>query len=558
MLHHLQHIVDLVEICRLKGIRHVVVSPGSRNAALIKLFASNNNFKLHSIVDERSAGFYGLGMAIATHEKVALLSTSGTAVINFGPALCEAYYQRIPLIAITADRPEHLIDQQDNQTIRQHNIFQNYIKQSITLLQPLKDTNQQLEQTANIDTILNTAVEGIPGPVHINVPIDEPFYIEMPEKAKSYLTQPSKPVAKAQINKIAEHWKSSNKIMIIAGEMLPNEQLNQIIHKVAESRSVIVFAEPISNLKGTNIIQQIDPLFWKLNHMEDSDFIPDFLISFGGPVVSKHLKIWLQKHPEIIHFRISEAEDHIDTYQNLNKNIIGEVDQILSNLPALEHSESNYKDAWNQLATHCQQMHHQFLQSVEFSDLKVYHQISKQLPKGSVLHIGNSAPIRYLQLFNLNTTNGVYSNRGVSGIDGCVSTASGFATLNKHLNILVVGDLSFLYDSNALWNRAFPKNLKIIVINNNGGAIFSMIPGPDRQEGFEEFMQAHHPVNFEFLAKAYGINYTECHNEQNLDKSINNLFQSTEASLLVIHTSENDSALIYKKYVSAFVNTKES
>ncbi|MBN2262657.1 MAG: 2-succinyl-5-enolpyruvyl-6-hydroxy-3-cyclohexene-1-carboxylic-acid synthase, partial [Prolixibacteraceae bacterium] len=139
MMHHLQHITDLVEICRLKGIQQVVVSPGSRNAPLIKAFAAKPFFKLHSIVDERSAGFYALGIALASQQAVALLCTSGTAVLNYCPALAEAYYQRVPLVAITADRPEELIDQQDNQTIRQINVFQNYVKDSIHLHQPLHD-----------------------------------------------------------------------------------------------------------------------------------------------------------------------------------------------------------------------------------------------------------------------------------------------------------------------------------------------------------------------------------------------------------------------------------
>ena len=136
MTHHLQHIADLVEICRLKGIQQIVVSPGSRNAPLIELFHSYHEFKLHSIVDERSAAYYAHGIALATQKPVALICTSGTAVLNYGPALAEAYYQRVPIIAITADRPEELIDQQDNQTIRQKNVFQNFVKGSLHLERP--------------------------------------------------------------------------------------------------------------------------------------------------------------------------------------------------------------------------------------------------------------------------------------------------------------------------------------------------------------------------------------------------------------------------------------
>lgn len=549
MLHHLQHIVDLVEICRLKGIQHVVVSPGSRNAGLIKLFASSSNFKLYSIVDERSAAFYGLGIAIATQEKVAILSTSGTAVLNFGPALCEAFYQRIPLIAITADRPEHLIDQQDNQTIHQQNIYQNYVKQSINLKQPLLNLKEQLEQVDLINKILNIATEGISGPVHINVPIDEPFYIEMPEKADNYKIIAPDSIKQSSFSTLLKKWKQSTRTIILCGKMLPNEKLNNTLNKLAENSSIIILAEPISNIKGKYFFQQLDQLFWRLNSQPNNDLVPDLLISVGGPVVSKHLKLWLQRGSDVEHFRISEAPDQIDTYNNLNENIIANPITLFESLSGTDKINSNYRNSWDHLSTEVLNIQEQFIEKIPFSDLKVYATISSKIPKNIKLHIGNSAPIRYAQLFNLTNANQVYSNRGVSGIDGSVSTAAGYSTINKNLNILLVGDLSFLYDSNALWNKNFPDNLKIIVINNSGGGIFSIIPGPDQQEGYNEFMLAHHPVNLELLVKAFNIDFLECNNQNQLVDTIHQLFNNPKAAILVVNTPQAINADIYKKLI---------
>ncbi|MDA3930276.1 MAG: 2-succinyl-5-enolpyruvyl-6-hydroxy-3-cyclohexene-1-carboxylic-acid synthase, partial [Prolixibacteraceae bacterium] len=260
MLHHLQHIVDLVEICRLKGIQQVVVSPGSRNAPLIKLFSSNPFFKLHSIVDERSAAFYGLGISLSSRKPVALLCTSGTAVLNYAPALAEAYYQHIPLIAITADRPEELIDQQDNQTIRQVNVYSNYIRKSIHLHQTLKGELELRAQHSSINKIINKSITGIQGPVHINVPISEPLYAEMPPCSSNIQISDHVNPATSSITELNNNWANCSKRLIICGEGQHNNTLNKQLNAIADDGNAIVLAEPISNITGKNILSEVDRL----------------------------------------------------------------------------------------------------------------------------------------------------------------------------------------------------------------------------------------------------------------------------------------------------------
>ena len=549
MIHHLQHIVDLVEICQLKGIQHVVVSPGSRNVPLIKLFAENQCFKMHSIVDERSAAFYGLGIALAIQKPVILLCTSGTAVLNYAPALAEAYYQRIPLIAITADRPENLIDQQDNQTIRQANVFQNYIKDSIHLHLPVQDQFELEAQHYGINKVLNSAVSGIKGPVHINVPIAEPLYIELPLLSHKIKISDPEETETSNIEELLKAWNSSLKRMIICGEGAKNEKLSRLINSFAEK--AIVLAEPISNIKGEKIIAEVDRLIMNIETIESDDILPDLLISFGGPVVSKRLKQWLQKQKNLKHYRIAEEEDHIDTYGNLTKQLTGNLFGILKKLDGekIEISQEFIK-SWQAIYKQNKAAHENAFDGLPYSDIHVFNLLTKYLPVNCVLHLGNSSPVRYGQLFNLSVCDGVYSNRGVSGIDGCLSTAAGFASQSDKTNIIILGDLSFLYDSNGLWNSKLSKNLKIIVVNNEGGGIFRLIPGPTEMDAFDEFMETIHPVDIEKLVAAFGVEYFVSKSENELESTIHRFMESKSGpSLLEIKTPRLENAEVYKMYV---------
>lgn len=550
MIHHLQHIADLVEICRVKGIEQVVVSPGSRNAPLIRLFANENSFRLHSVVDERSAGFYGLGISLATQKPVALICTSGTAVLNYAPALAEAYYQHVPLIAMTADRPEELIDQQDNQTIRQINVFQNFIKGSINLPSPVKSDEELGIQHSSINSIINSSVEGIKGPVHINVPISEPLYVEMPNPSKNISISQSKTIESPVIEEILTAWKNAKKRMVLCGLNPVDEKLNITLNLLASQNQAIVLAEPISNIKGENIHSEIDRVMILVESDNSLDFQPDLLISMGGPVVSKRLKLWLQKQPNLKHFRLSEGDDQIDTYHNLTKTIIGKPIDVLTEIQNEKFtSEERFVSNWENTSLLSLQKHKEILSTIPYSDLKVFDIIMNNLPADCVLHLGNSSPVRYGQLFDTSVCNSVFSNRGVSGIDGCLSTAAGFASQSDQINVVILGDLSFLYDSNGLWNRNLSPNLRIVVINNQGGGIFRLIPGPSEKEYFEEFMEAHHPVDLKKLVTAYGVNYFSCDNQEELSNTFNRFVQSeTGPALLEIKTPKLDNAKIYSEY----------
>jgi 2-succinyl-5-enolpyruvyl-6-hydroxy-3-cyclohexene-1-carboxylate synthase len=556
MIHHLQHIVDLVEICRLKGIHDVVVSPGSRNSPLIKLFANDKSFHLHSIVDERSAGFYGLGISLSTQIPVALICTSGTAVLNYGPALAEAYYQHVPLIAITADRPEELIDQQDNQTIRQKSIFRNYIKDSFSIHLPVESIAELEIQHSFINEIINTSIEGIKGPVHINVPIPEPMNVDLPKPFKIKVISESKKIEPLIYYEIITAWRKAKKRMVLCGQNSVDEKLNDLLKQLAIQNQTVVLAEPISNIKGENIISGIEQMMLIVESDNSTKYKPDILLSMGGPVVSKQLKLWLQKQPNLKHFRISEVEDHIDTYHNLISSVIGKpADILVELLHESKTSGNSFVVNWKNASIFSFQKHQEFLVTAPYSDLKVFNIIMNNLPQGCALHFGNSSSVRYGQLFDSSGCSGVFSNRGVSGIDGCLSTAAGFASQSDQINFVIMGDLSFLYDSNGLWNRNLSPNLRIVVINNQGGGIFRLIPGNYEQDFFEEFIEAYHPVNLEKLVNAFGVNYYSCNNQEDLMNIFNEFIQSkTGPALLEINTPRLENALVYAEYIRKIKN----
>ncbi len=549
MVHHLQHIIDLVEICRLKGIQHVVVSPGSRNAPLIHQFASNGFFSLHSIVDERSAAFYGLGIAISKNLPVAILCTSGTAGLNFAPALAEAFYRHVPLVAITADRPAYLIGQQDNQTIRQSGMFRNFVKQSVHVEIPINSNDDLKHFHFEIGHVLNVAVTGIEGPVHINIPLEEPLYGEIPSISTNIGLDVPKKLLFDNTGELKSQWMKSQRRLIIIGQLDEADELGSVVRKMSDKGQVVVLAEPISNINGENFVAEIDRVMMHVELDQTDKFQPDLLISTGGYVVSKRLKNWLQKQ-NVPHFRISEELDGIDTYQNLTCNVTGNVALILSELSENEMScLPEYAEAWRLAYEVTNKLHNRFFDEAPFSDLKAFWQIMKALPKGSVLHLGNSSPIRYGQLFDLKKFCAVYANRGVSGIDGCVSTAAGFASQSHKSNFLIIGDLGFMYDSNGLWNRDFPANLKVIVLNNSGGGIFRLLEGAASISGFESYMEAHTPVSFEFIAKAFGFSFYHALNSEELEKQLAGFLNSTEPSILEVKTPAMHNPDVYAHYI---------
>ncbi len=544
----------LTDIFVKKGLREIVLSPGSRNAPVIISFTQHPGIEAVSVLDERSAAFFALGMAQQKQRAVAIACTSGSALLNYASAIAEAFYQKIPLLILTADRPPHLIDVGDGQTIRQENVFANYIKRSYSL--PLEITSETEKKKATL--LINEAIDQTqfpePGPVHINIPFDEPLYglTGKPETGNALDTFGKQPPVDEKTRQLfLQHWHKSRKTLILAGQGEPSEKLNIILQHLSEFQQVAVMTETTSNLHSPAFMDEIDNLITEIPDEEMADFQPEMLITIGTSIVSKKIKKLLRKYPAKNHWHISPSGEKRDTYFCLNGIIRTNADDFLTQEKEnLTENSGQYRSFWQRHKVIVLQKSKAFLAKTGWCDLKVYELLFREIPENTLLHLGNSTPVRYAQLFGSLPKFHYFSNRGVSGIDGQVSTAAGaaFAAKDK-INTIITGDLGFFYDSNALMNQNLTPNLKIIVINNGGGDIFRFIPGSDTSAQREKFFAAKHNWKAEMIAKAFDIYYLKAENEAELKNCLSEFYaENSRPALLEIFTSKVENAQILKEY----------
>ena len=539
------------------NIKHIVFSPGSRNAPLIATFPRYKEFTCYSIVDERSAAFFALGIAQKTGETVVLSCTSGSALLNYAPALAEAYYQKIPLLVISADRPENLIDRGDGQTIRQRNIYANYIKKSVQLPENPSTEEELTEyQTLVVEAIKITQFPD-KGPAHINIPFTEPIYgqkaKENPSLAQIEIIEKRANVLESEFEFLAKTWNSNSKKMIIIGQQKPNKLLNDILIEISKDPSVIVLTETTSNIWSPNFINCIDKTLGTIDSDKLDEYLPDLLITVNSSIVSKKVKAFLRKDKPFQHWYINKANEELDTYFHLSRVLPISPLDFFSRMKALSQTHtSNYKSDWLKQKKKAELNHVQFLNTVPYSDLTVFEVLLKNLPSNSNVHFTNSTPVRYSQLFNLNSTLTIDSNRGTSGIDGSISTAVGAAWMSKEITTVISGDLSFFYDSNALWNKYISPQLRIIVINNSGGGIFRFIEGPSKLPELEKFFETKHKRKARSLAIEAELEYHSADSLESLGTILKTFFNRSEkAKLLEVFTPNELNAEVLKDFFKA-------
>lgn len=568
----------VVSLCKAHNIKHVIISPGSRNAPLTIEFTHNNFFNCYSIVDERCAAFFALGIAQQTQMPVVLVCTSGSALLNYYPAIAEAFYSTIPIVVVSADRPKHLIDVGDGQTIKQKEVYANHVLYSANLKLDLKDedTKSQKEELPIFKNIENKLERFIglqndiqnfnetevhkaltiahlqSGPVHINCPFEEPLYQsdEMPDINIKSLRLESKQehIDKDQLNDCLDVWQKSKKKLILVGVLQPNAIEEKWLDALAKDNSVIVFTETTSNLHHSDIFSEIDKVIAPLNTEEFKALQPDLLITFGGLVISKKMKTFLRKFQPQQHWHIG-LHCANDTFFCLNKHIELSPNTFLSTIlpQAIVQAKSSYKPYWLKIREYRREQHQHYLETIPFSDFSVFDTILKTLPNQSKLQVGNSSAIRYTQLFQLHKTVKVFCNRGTSGIDGSTSTAIGAAITSKEPTICVTGDLSFFYDSNALWNNYIPNNFRIIVVNNSGGGIFRILPGHKNTKTFDIFFETKHQLTAKQLSVMFGFEYQSAQNQKELNSALKSFYDdASQPKLLEIFTpsKENDKILL--------------
>lgn len=548
---------DLVELCYSHGIRDVVLSPGSRNAPFSITFQEDQRFTCYVIPDERAAAFFALGLSQYTGKITAICCTSGTAAVNYGPALAEAYYQRIPILAITADRPDEWIDQGIGQSVHQKGLFDNFIIKSHHLP---SDPNQHHYAARLVNEVLLYANNEIKGPVHLNVPLYEPLYetVETRESLPKVVTKAKlfSKVAPEAISELAKEWNQSKRKLIVVGALEKSKRLQENINKIAADPSVVVLTETHSNLYNPIFHPSIDRLIEGLQQEDQVEYAPDILVTFGQNLISKRLKYMLFKMNIRHHWHIDASQDLVDTYRSLTMQIddhpSGFFDLFAPQVkPA---SEADYKEQWQKLESRTLAIHNEFSKQVSYSDYFVYKEVLKSIPEGSYIQMGNSASVRYVQLFPQRDDITYHGNRGVSGIDGCTSTTVGAAWHNsKALTVLLSGDISFLYDVNGLWHSYVSPNVRIVIINNRGGGIFRIIKGPSTTNHLESTFEARHHFEAEYVAKTYGLEYTKAENKEELRSVIPDFFDRDKktAAILEIFTPPEVNDKVLMEYFEA-------
>lgn len=500
-----------------------VLCPGSRSAPLTLAFANHPDIRCFVVPDERSAAFVALGMAQSTGQPVALVCTSGSAAYNFAPAVAEAFFQQIPLLVLTADRPPEMIDQLDGQTIRQQNLFNRHVKKYYEL--PVEENTANTWFTNRlINEAVNLAKSGTPGPVHINAPFREPFYPENNEAVVFNSTRvihesrPQIELTPSQVATLKTKWKGFKKILVVAGQSDFSPKVIAGLQGLFKKLKVPVVGELLSNLHPIpNIIQSADLFLGQAPDVLKEMLKPELLITFGKSIVSKNVKTFLRKYSPANHWHIQAEGDYADTFLNLTEVLRCSPEFLFEQVPTTDskdifrnQKQNNYYQLWLAEEHRAVQARIHFYADNAAGEMNLVRQVLEQLPTRCNLHVANSMSVRYANLITLaSKQKGVraFCNRGTSGIDGCTSTAVGHCLASDIPNVLITGDMAFFYDRNAFWHNYPLPNLRVVVLNNHGGIIFKMIDGPAGRHEATEYFVTHQPLNAKSLAAEFGIAY---------------------------------------------------
>ncbi|MBA4743798.1 MAG: 2-succinyl-5-enolpyruvyl-6-hydroxy-3-cyclohexene-1-carboxylic-acid synthase [Muricauda sp.] len=543
----------LVLYFKSRGVKNIVISPGSRNAPLTISFTKNPFFKCYSIVDERCAAFFAMGMAQHLQEPVAVICSSGSAMLNFYPAVAEAFYSDIPLIVVSADRPSYRIDIGDGQTIRQENVLEKHIGYSANLKQDVSHATDAISKFGK--SLLNEEQEEIQSynereiakalalafdekcPVHINIPFEEPLYGRVEEPSVQikddgkYLEQKSSSEENwAELTKV---WNNSPRKLVLVGVNQPNAIEAEVLESLAQDPNTLVFTETTSNLHYPEFFESIDSIIAPIEKSKNREELfkalqPELLVTFGGLIVSKKIKAFLREYQPKQHWHVDIKKAN-DTFYCLTKHIKTNPNQFFKKVVS-ENSNptSDYKAFWENKKNKYEAKRDTYLKEIPFSDFSVFDRIIKNIPKGYQVHLANSSTVRYAQLFPLDASLKVFCNRGTSGIDGTTSTAVGSSIYSKEPTVLLTGDLSFFYDSNALWNNYMRPDFRIVLINNSGGGIFRILPGMEETEEFETFFETSHKLSAQHLANMYGFEHITAQNETELEQGLAEFYSKSD------------------------------
>lgn len=537
-----KNILQLCALLKAHGIRELVLCPGSRNAPIVHSLVNDPDYTCYSVTDERSAGYFAIGRILETHKPVAVCCTSGSAVLNLHPAVSEAYYRKLPLIVVTADRPQAWIGQMDGQTLPQPHVYNSLVKMSVNLPEVTTATDEWYCNRLINEALLESNHHGY-GPVQINIPISEPLF---------RFTEESLPKARvirrfdSVTDEVKQMISTAHRLMIIRGQ----EELDfagcQLPMDVPGH--AVVLSEQIGNytVNDKKYISNFDAVIYAYPKEQRVELAPDVLITYGGHVVSKRLKELIRKNPPAQHIHVSRDGKVTDTYACQTIALEMDVQEFAEIIKGLHGINDAYTRLWRETSDLLLSKVYHF----PYSEISAIGNVINHLPASAVLHLGNSSAVRYAQIFRIPENQCVFCNRGTSGIEGSVSTMVGYAAMSDKMNVFLIGDLSFFYDMDGLWSHYLKPNMRIMMLNNGGGEIFQSLPGLTMGGTTHAFVTASHHTSARGWAEQMSFEYYEVNDEKELDIATQKLLSvRTDRPIFVEVFTEKDSDVqILKEY----------
>ena len=583
---NMQAVYNIAEICARHGITDVVLSPGSRSAPLTLAFARHPELTVRVVPDERAAAFIGLGLAQAQRRAVALVCTSGTAGLNYAPAVAEAFFQHIPLVIFTADRPPEWIDQLDGQTIRQRNLYGAHAKGEFEFPVDTSHADAKWHSARIVNEAINLAQAAPAGPVQVNVPLREPFYPKAGEEIrydKDVKIIGDRP-AKTQFwgiddSALYHELKQARRVVVVVGQQPAIASLSTAIAKFAAVFGAPVVSDIISNLGSivpiagggaayfpdvSSLLPEPSAQFLTLQDVflaglsanDKAALQPDILITCGQSLISKSLKLFLRTAAPAQHWHIQASGAVADTFGRLTRIIRCDPEDFFSRWALAELPPRETLQPWQKANNAATIFLTQFFTApTVFNEFAAFRLALAALPTHTALHLANSMAVRYANILGLPAGRQieVFANRGTSGIDGCNSTAVGAALAQPERPVvLFTGDVAFFYDRNAFWHNYPTPNLRVVLFNNHGGGIFRLIDGPRQQPELEEFFETRQLLTAENTARDFGLRYFPVSSFAELEAALPVFFAGeTGAAILEIFTDSKTNAAFFEEYRAA-------
>ncbi|MGF1533897.1 MAG: 2-succinyl-5-enolpyruvyl-6-hydroxy-3-cyclohexene-1-carboxylic-acid synthase [Bernardetiaceae bacterium] len=550
----LQALLSIAEICAQRGVQHAVISPGSRSAPLMLSFVRHPHIRTYLLPDERAAAFVALGMAQTLGMPVALICTSGSAAYNYAPAVAEAFFEAVPLLILTADRPPEWIDQRDGQTIRQEGIYGRHVKGSWQMPVDYQHFDARWHIQALTNRAITAALDAPMGPVHLNVPLREPFY---PKEQQQFWSERAPRVSQyvggqtrlprrawGELQKI---WDRSPLKLIVAGQESRREPY-------LFPDKIPILTDVITNQFGhRQAVHHQDLFLGRVAY--PARFQPDLLITFGRSIISKNVKLFLRKYRPEYHWHIQAVGDVADTFQSLTHILRSDPETFFEDLRERKFNapEAAYQFLWQTTDEEVRSFLFDFWHNQQlFSEFEAVYEVMQRLPENTVLHLANSMPVRYANFINLAQRDDVRvcANRGTSGIDGSTSTAIGHALADPiRTHVLLTGDVAFFYDHNAFWHDHLPKNLRIVLLNNRGGGIFRMIQGPPAQPELSPYFTTPHQRTAQLTAEDFGLSYVQANDRDQLFTALEHFWiQEQTPKVLEIHSDQQQNTAVLEQF----------